>query len=1640
MTNVAITYKRYFEHSASPRTARPLMIALLWLAGCAIWGDSVRAQVLTFPEQSTVGAVSTPVTINVLIQTTGLLSSIKVLSRGNTNIDFQNMGSGSCTVGVSYPAGQTCTVSVGFQPKYPGLRSGAIVLAAKDGSSLGSQFISGMGAGALAIFIPGRIVTFAGHASWIYSGDGGPATAASIYLPHGIAVDSLGNLFIADSGNNRIREVAAATGLISTIAGNGSSGDTGDGGPALLATLNGPSSVAVDGAGSIFISDTGNSVIRKIVPSTGIITTVAGTIGILGYSGDGGRATSATFDSPNGIALDASGNMFIADTANNSIRRVDGLTSVVTTVAGTGISGYNGDSIPAKNARLNAPWSVSVDPAGNLYIADQGNHRVRKVDGTGKITTTAGTGIGNFSGDGKLATVATLNAPASTVIDVAGNIYIADSGNNRVRKISSATGIITTVAGSSSQSFSGDAGPATAAGLYGPYTLAVDGLGNLYIADVFHNRIREVSANEAVLNFQAMRIGRVAIAQPAIIENDGNVPLNITSVQAVSDSVVDGPTTTCLSGSILLPISSCIVGASFAPTRVATPLIGVVSIVSDASNSPGTLNLSGNVLSEDPSTITLGVSANPIQTGNSVYFTANVTSAGVIPTGQVTLLDGTNTLATLNLDASGVATFAVSNFAGGQHSISASYAGDANNTPSVSMSIIETVNFITAPTKTTLVSRTNPVLAGAPVAFTATVAATDPSSTLGTIAGSVTFRDGTAIIGAGTVVGGVASFSSSFLTVGQHTIVATYSGISTFASSSSTPLVLIVEAGTTVTSLASITNPSVGGSPLTLTAVVSGNTTMPTGNVTLLDGLTPLGTAVLSHTGLAAFQLPGSTLAVGVHNLVALYSGDTLNNGSNSSALVQTVSLALTIATVKSSLSPAPQGAPVILTATLTSSGGTPTGTVEFVDGTTNLGTSNLGSSGVTTLTTAVLSVGAHSITARYSGDALDATSVSAAFSQVIVPAASTIAFTSSANPSLSGSSLTLSVLVRGTGSQPVGAITLMEGSITLATQPMDQSGLASFSNTNFSIGVHNLMALYTGDADHAPNNAALTLRIVQGTSTTLNSSSPLAVAGTMVKLTAAVAGRNNQPLTGTVQFKDGPTVIASVSVDVSGTAVFDSSNLSIGSHSISATYSGDLLDQASASNSMVEIISIASSSTTLTTSANPSFAGANLNLVASVTGNGIVPTGQITFLDAGSVLGVTRLDTSGSASLALSAFAPGNHNLIASYSGDSNDAPSVSFVVLQSIVKRAVVTISSSANPSMFQSSLTITVTVAGGLSQYLPTGMVTLYDGDTKLGTGSLNALSVTYFALSAPSLGQHVLTATYSGDASNSTATSSLFSQNVTLVPTITTFTTSSTLVAGGQPVTFIALVQGAVANFPTGIITFSSGSTVLGTANLDERGLATLSFLPPQGIYQVVAHYPGDTLFATSNSTSNPVTVNPPVNPPVAYTMTVTPSQVSLHRGDHTTLQLTIDMASSFTDTLSIGCAGLPPSATCTFSNNSIKISGGGTTTLSMVLDTGNPLGSGPTATLESPHLKTALACFFPGSALLSLLFIRPRRFRKQLSALTMFFLLCSLNILSGCGNSLTINDTPSGSYNIQVIGRGLLSGSSQAGTVSLTVTQ
>jgi uncharacterized protein (TIGR03437 family) len=338
----------------------------------------------------------------------------------------------------------------------------------------------------------GIITTFAGNGMQGFTGNGGPAINAALGAPTGVTVDPAGNVYFAEQINDVIRIVNAAAN-INTFAGCNPTTSAclvaglGNGGPATGAFLN-PVDVLSDKLGNIYFTDSGKSLVR-MVSTTGILSTIAGN-GTTTYSGDGVAATSAAVNGPIGMAFDSAGNLYIADTLNNRIRKVSAATGIISTFAGNGIMGFGGDGAAATSATLANPHSIAFDSAGNLYISDTLNHRIRMVDMNGHMNTIAGNGMVGNTGDGGQATSATMTNPWGIAVDSSGNIYFADSLNNTIRKINAA-GVISTIAGGGK--VLGDGGPAIIATLSAPEGIALDGSGNLYIADYSNNRIRKVS-------------------------------------------------------------------------------------------------------------------------------------------------------------------------------------------------------------------------------------------------------------------------------------------------------------------------------------------------------------------------------------------------------------------------------------------------------------------------------------------------------------------------------------------------------------------------------------------------------------------------------------------------------------------------------------------------------------------------------------------------------------------------------------------------------------------------------------------------------------------------------------------------------------------------------------------------------------------------------------------------------------------------------------------------------------------------------------------------------------------------------------------------------------------------------------------
>ena len=537
-----------------------------------------------------------------------------------------------------------------------------------------------LGQGILTVTPTRTVTTVAGTGTLGATGDNGQAAAATIANPAAVAYDATGNLYIADAQNQVIREVSKA-GVITVVAGTeATEGYSGDGGPATSATLDTPTGVAVDTNGNIFIADSHNHRIREV--SSGTITTIAGT-GTAGFSGDGAAATAAQLALPSSVAVDSSGNVYIADTNNQRIRKITGTT--ISTIAGDGEELFAGDGAAATAAVLDSPTGVAVDKTGNVYIADRHNQRIRMISGT-TISTIAGSGTAGFSGDGATATAAQLFKPSGVSVDASGNVYIADTGNQRIRELGG--GAIATIAGSGQQGYGGDTTAPTGVNLNSPKSVAPDAVGNLAIADKLNERIR--AATLPTLTYTSDGVGILSPTQAVTLANTGTASISVATI------TLTGPFTAAAGGTCSAPPitlaanATCTQNVAFLPVAVGADTGSVA--FSGTGVVPQTILLAGTAV-QTATTVTLTTSLNPAFIGTSVTFTAVVAPTGAgTPTKTVSFYDGTTLLSTQTLaTGSNTATYTTTTLIAGAHSITAVYSGDPNYITSTSTPLVETI-------------------------------------------------------------------------------------------------------------------------------------------------------------------------------------------------------------------------------------------------------------------------------------------------------------------------------------------------------------------------------------------------------------------------------------------------------------------------------------------------------------------------------------------------------------------------------------------------------------------------------------------------------------------------------------------------------------------------------------------------------------------------------------------------------------------------------------------------------------------------------------------------------------------------------------------------------------------------------------
>ncbi len=842
-------------------------------------------------------------------------------------------------------------------------------------------------------------------------------------------------------------------------------------------------------------------------------------------------------------------------------------------------------------------------------------------------------------------------------------------------------------------------------------------------------------------------------------------------------------------------------------------------------------------LTAAPTPTTLTLTANPTTptlSGQTVTFTATLSPYTVGPpttttNGEVVNFYNGATLIGSGTLSNGVATVAVSTLPLGTDSVQATFPGDSNYNASSSNTVSVTVASIV------LTSSLNPSTYQQSVTFTATLGSSK--------SGTVNFLDGTTVMGTETVMGTTVTFTTSSLSVGSHDITAVY------GPSTSPVLTQVVNKATPTVTVAT-SGPSTYGNPVTITAMIPSG---PTGTITFTSGGTTLGTGTISN---GAVSITTSALPTGSDPITATYNGDS-NYTSATGTTTQTVAKDSPSSTLTSSLNPSTPGVSVTFTDTLPSS---VTGTVTFKNGATVLGTSTV-TNGVATVSTTTLPTGSNTITAIYSGDTNNNTST-ATLTQTVNKNTPTVTVTTS-GPSTYGSPVTITASV---SSNATGTVTFTSGAQNLGSGTIS-GGTVTITTSVLPVGTDTITASYGGDTN---NNAATgtttqTVSKAATTSLSLASSANPSSYGQPVTFTATVA----TGATGTVTFMTGATVIGTGTIS-GNTATTTTSTLPVGSDSITANYSGDS-NFNTATASLTQVVNKTTPVMTLTSSANPSTVNQPVTFTATLPTS---VTGTVTFKNGATVLGTSNV-SGGTASISTSALPVGTDPITATYGGDANNN-TASASLTQTVNKATpAITLTSSANPSTANQSVTFTATLPS-----TATGTVSFTSGATSLGVATITNGTASVVTSTLPT-GSNPITATYSGDSSNNAASASL-TQVVNKATPAMTLTSSVNPSSVNQAVTLIATLPLST----TGTVTFTSGATTIGTATVTNGSAAVTTSTLPAGSDTITATYSGDannntataTLVQTVNSTPSSITLASSLNPStvnqsVTFTATV-----------------------------------------------------------------------------------------------------------------------------------------------------------------------
>ena len=874
--------------------------------------------------------------------------------------------------------------------------------------------------------------------------------------------------------------------------------------------------------------------------------------------------------------------------------------------------------------------------------------------------------------------------------------------------------------------------------------------------------------------------------------------------------------------------------------------------------------------------------------GQSITLTANVRpTLGNTPTGTITFMDRTTTLATIPL-ANNTASFSISTLTTGTHYISAQYSGDSYSAASTSGQTLVTVS--PPATTTVLTSSVNPSSYNQPVILTATLQLTSS----GTPTGTVTFYDGSSQIGSSTVANNSAQLTISGFQLGTHSITATYSGDANFAGSTSTAVSQVVNAAPTTTTVTSLDNPSTVGFNVRFlvgtTATFGGG---PAGNVTLYDGATVVGIGSLpGSVNNNTVEIVVSGLVAGSHSMTAKYAGSVYYAAGTSSVVTQVMNLPATSTYLSAGTNPVAFGQTLALVATVQPpppGTGSTTGTITFLDGAIAIGTVVVANN-LAQLNVSSLSVGSHTLTAKYSGDSNFAASTSTPVTETVNQAATIATVSSSATPSAYNQSVTFSASVAPAyGGSATGTFTFLDGATSFGTASVSNNS-AQITISTLSVGTHSVTVKYSGDSNFTGSTSAVLSQTVNPatTTTTLVTNLNPSTYGQPVSFSATVQPPTGTTATGTVTFLDGSISLGSATL-AANSAQLSVASLGAGSHSVTAVYSGDSNMAASTSAAVTEQVNRAPTITTAGSSVNPSAFGQPVTLTATVQPpTGTTATGTVTFLDGSTFLG-SATPAGNSAQLSIASLGRGTHSITAVYGGDANMAGSTSASVAQQVNQASTATtLSSGVNPSVFDQTITFTAAVQPPTGT-TATGTVTFLDGSTSLGSATLAGNSA-QLSIASLGTGTHSITAIYSGDTNMAGSTSAAVAQQVNQASTATTLSSSVNPSGFGQTITFTGTVQPPAGTTATGTVTFLDGSTSVGSATLaGNSAQLTVSSLTV-GAHSITATYAGNADLLPSTSVALTQTVNGEATTTVA-TSSTNPSSF----GQSTTLSATIQPA-------------------------------------------------------------------------------------------------------------------------------------------------